>query len=196
LIIMGTPFIPELGELLHRVESKFGRRLSTTTDYELLSFVIEREIGELISASTLKRLWGYVAYSSTPRIATMDTLCRYIGHKDFKSFCKVLKDSGTIVSTFFTSKAVEASSLKEGARLLLGWAPNRIVRLKFLGGNSFEVESAENAKLQVGDRFDASEFILGAPLFIASLRRADGSVTPPYVAAKVEGLNVLEVIPE
>lgn len=191
---MGTPFIPELGELLRQVEEKFGRRLSTTTDYELLSFVVEREINEMISASTLKRLCGYVSYSSTPRIATMDTLCRYLGHKDFKEFCKVLKDSGTIVSTFFTSKTVEVSSLKIGDNLMLGWAPNRLVKLQFLGGDSFEVIAADNAKLRPGDKFEASEFILGVPLFISSVRRPNGTVTPPYVAAKAEGLNVLEVL--
>ena len=193
---MGTPFIPELGELLRQVEEKFGRRLSTTTDYELLSFVVEREINEMISASTLKRLWGYVSYSSTPRIATMDTLCRYLGHKDFKEFCKVLKDSGTIVSTFFTSKTVEVSSLKIGDNLMLGWAPNRLVKLQFLGGDSFEVIAADNAKLRPGDKFEASEFILGVPLFISTIHRTDGSATPPYVAAKAEGLNVLEVLSE
>ncbi len=191
---MGTPFIPELGELLRQVEDKFGHRLSTTTDYELLSFVIEREIGELISASTLKRLWGYVSYSSTPRVATMDTLCRYLGQKDFKSFCKKLKDSGAVVSSFFTSKTIETASLKEGSSLLLGWAPNRLVEIRFIGGTTFEVISVENAKLRPGDRFEASEFILGAPLFIATIRRSDGTVTPPYVAAKAEGLNVLEVL--
>jgi hypothetical protein len=193
---MGTPLIPELGELLQQVEGKFAHRLSTTTDYELLTFVIERETGEMISASTLKRLWGYVSYSSTPRIATMDTLCRYIGYKDFKAFCKALKESGAIVSTFFTSKTIEASSLKEGSRVLIGWSPNRLVELRFLGGTSFEVVSAQNAKLQVRDRFDASEFIMGAPLFIACLHRRDGSVTPPYVAAKADGLSVLEVLSE
>ena len=192
---MGTPFIPELGELLRQVEVKFGHRLSTTTDYELLSFVIEREASALISASTIKRLWGYVSYSSTPRIATMDALSRYIGYRDFKAFREALKASGAVVSSFFTSKTVEAASLKGGAELLLGWAPNRLVKIKFLGGTSFEVESAENTKLRPGDRFEASEFILGAPLFIASIRRSDGTVTPPYVAGKVEGLNVLEVIP-
>lgn len=192
---MGTPFIPELAELLRQVEEKFGHRLSTTTDYELLSFVIERETGALVSASTLKRLWGYVSYSSTPRMATMDALSRYVGHRDFKAFRKALQASGAIVSSFFTSKTIEASSLKDGAVVLLGWAPNRIIKLRFLGGVTFEVISAQNAKLQKGDRFEASEFILGAPLFIASLHRSDGTVTPPYVAAKAEGLNVLEVVP-
>ncbi len=190
---MGTPNIPELSELLRQVERKFGHRLSTTTDYELLSFVMEREIGEMVSASTLKRLWGYVSYSSTPRIATMDTLCRYIGHKDFRAFCKSLKDSDAVVSAFFSTKAVETAEMEEGTTVQLGWSPNRLVSLKCLGGSRFEVLSAENTKLQVGDRFEASEFLLGAPLYIASVLHADGTKTPPYVAGKVEGLNLLEV---
>lgn len=193
---MGTPFIPELGELLRQVEVKFGHRLSTTTDYELLSFVIERETGALISASTIKRLWGYVSYSSTPRMATMDALSRYVGHRDFKAFRDALKASGAVVSSFFTSKTVETSSLKEGICVILGWAPNRIVKLRYIGGTAFEVISAQNAKLQIGDRFEASEFILGAPLFIASIHRSDGTITPPYVAAKATGLNVLELLDE
>lgn len=191
---MGTPFIPELHELLRQVGEVFGHRLSTTTDYELLSFVIERETGEMVSSSTLKRLWGYVAYKSVPRTATLDTLSRYVGHKDFKSFCKALKDSGVEVSTFFTAKTLSASSLVKGDRVLVGWAPNRLVRLKYLGDNSFEVVSSENAKLQQGDRFTASEFILGAPLYLTSVHRLDGTDTSAYVAAKAEGLNVLEVL--
>lgn len=191
---MGTPFIPELAELLRQVEEKFGHRLSTTTDFELLSFVVEREIGELISASTLKRLWGYVAYSSCPRISTLDTLSRYLGYHDFKAFRKALVDSGAVVSTFFTSKTVEASSLNVGEEVILGWAPNRVVKIKFLGGTSFEVLYSENSKLRKGDRFESSEFILGVPLFISSVLRADGTSTPPYVAAKAEGLSVLDII--
>ena len=58
------------------------------------------------------------------------------------------------------------------------------------------VESVENAKLRPGDRFEASEFILGAPLFISSVRRSDGTQTPPYVAAKTDGLNVLDILPD
>ena len=43
---MAKRYIPEQAELLRRVEEKFGRRLATTTDSELLSFVIEHETGD------------------------------------------------------------------------------------------------------------------------------------------------------
>ena len=46
--------MPELAYLLTEVEKKYGRRIATTTDFESLSVVIEHQIGELISSSTLK----------------------------------------------------------------------------------------------------------------------------------------------
>lgn len=46
--------VPELNYLLAEVEKRYGRRLSTSADFEALSVVVEHESGELISASTLK----------------------------------------------------------------------------------------------------------------------------------------------
>lgn len=189
---MKTRFIPELAELLRLVEEKFARRLSTTTDYEVLSMVIERETGEVVSSSTLKRLWGYVNYSSFPRITTLDTLSRFVGQPNFKALCDFLKESGGSVSSFFTTGVLLSSSLKEGAAVRIGWAPNRIVNLKYLGESRFEVVSSQNTKLKVGDKFESSEFILGVPLFLGAVIRVDGEVTSSYVAGKAEGLNLLE----
>ena len=74
--------IPELSFLLTEVEKKYGRKLSTATDFESLSVVIEMNTRAYISASTLKRLWGYVTMNPTPRISTLDILCKFIGHKE------------------------------------------------------------------------------------------------------------------
>ena len=51
--------------------------------------------------------------------------------------------------------------------------------------------TAENAKLQVGDRFRATQFLLGYPLYIDHIQRPDGT-TPSYVAGKNGGLNRVE----
>ena len=72
--------IPEIAFLLKEVERKYGREVHTSTDFESLSVVIEREINEYISSATLKRLWGYVSLKPAPRVATLDVLCRFIGH--------------------------------------------------------------------------------------------------------------------
>ena len=189
---MAKKHMPEQAYLLTEVEKKYGRRIATTTDFESLSVVIEHTIGELISSSTLKRLWGYVSLNPTPRIATLDVLSRFIGHKDFNSFCEGLKDSQAFISTFFSSKCQTVAELTEGARVTLGWAPNRLVILNYLGSFQFEVVSSENSQLRAGDRFELSEIIVGYPLYISRILR-DGKYTPSYVAGQINGINLLKV---
>ena len=184
--------MPELAYLLTEVEKKYGRRIATTTDFESLSVVIEHTIGELISSSTLKRLWGYVRLNPTPRIATLDILSRFVGHKDFKAFCNHLKNSQVFSSNFFTSRYQTTAELVEGMTVQIGWAPNRLVRMIYLGNHQFEVVSSENSLLMVGDRFELSEIIVGYPLFISRILR-DGAYTSSYVAGRIDGINLLKI---
>lgn len=44
--------IPELNYLLSEVEKHYGRRISTSTDFEALSVVIEHDINEMVSCFT------------------------------------------------------------------------------------------------------------------------------------------------
>jgi hypothetical protein len=187
-----TRDMPELAYLLDEVEQKYGRRIATTTDFESLSVVIEHQIGEMLSSSTLKRLWGYVSLNPTPRIATLDILSRYIGHKNFKAFCESLKESKAFVSTFFTSKYQTVSELTPGVMVTIGWAPNRVVNLNYLGEFQFEVLSSENSQLLPGDRFELSEIIVGYPLYISRILR-NGEYTPSYVAGRQRGISLMKV---
>ena len=184
--------MPELAYLLEEVEKKYGRRIATTTDFESLSVVIEHQIGELLSSSTLKRLWGYVSLNPTPRVATLDILSRFVGQKNFKAFCESLKDSKAFVSTFFTARYQTVAELTPGVTVTVGWAPNRLVRLNYLGDFQFEVVSSENSQLLQGDRFELSEIIVGYPLYISRILR-DGEYTPSYVAGQQGGINLLKV---
>ena len=184
--------MPELAYLLDEVEQRYGRRIATTTDFESLSVVIEHQIGEMLSASTLKRLWGYVSLNPTPRIATLDILSRYVGHKNFKAFCESLKDSKAFVSTFFTAKYQTVAELMPGVVVTVGWAPNRLVRLNYLGDFQFEVTSSENSQLLPGDRFELSEIIVGYPLYISRILRG-GEYTPFYVAGRQRGISLMKV---
>ena len=190
---MPAPQIPEIALLLQEVEKKYGRKVSTSTDFESLSVVIEHEIGEYISSSTLKRLWGYVTLKPSPRISTLDVLCRFIGQTSFAAYCEALKHSSAVESAFFTTTYISSSELNSGDRIVIGWAPNRLVTLRYDGEDSFTVLSSENSKLLPDDRFRATQFLLGYPLFIDRLQRADGT-TPSYVAGKNGGLNRLEKV--
>lgn len=185
--------IPEIAFLLKEVERKYGREVHTSTDFESLSVVIERDINEYISSATLKRLWGYVSLKPAPRVATMDLLCRFIGYPSFTAYREALKASPAFESGFFSAPCITSGELKAGEKILIGWAPNRLVTLLYEGDDTYAVLKSENAKLQADDRFRATQFLLGYPLFIDHIDRADGP-TPSYVAGKTGGLNRLEKI--
>ena len=55
---MNTPEIEELKKL---IEEKYGKKLSTTTDFDEFSLFLQRKNDINVSSSTLKRLYGYVA---------------------------------------------------------------------------------------------------------------------------------------
>lgn len=188
-----TNKIPELNYLIEKVETKYGRKLASTTDFEALSVIIDRETGELVSASTLKRIWGYVTLKPQPRAATLDILARFLGKRDFQTFCKDLQKMKDWQSTFFTTKVVNSADLTEGQIVEIGWNPNRCVKLEYRGNGDYVVKESINSRLKVNDKFRVTAFMKGYPLFIPRILR-DGEYTPSYVAGTVDGLTYLEVI--
>lgn len=187
--------IPELQYLLELVEKQYGRKLSTTTDFESLSVIIEKTTGELLSSSTLKRLYGYVSLNTVPRKTTLDILSRFIGNRDYETFRISLSNDPQFSSRFFSAKTVTTSELKAGDRLRIGWPANRIVTLNYLGDDLFEVETSVNASLVKGDRFRQVSFMKGYPLYLSRILR-DGDYTPAYVAGMNSGLNLIEIVNE
>ena len=187
--------IPELQYLLELVEKQYGRKLSTTTDFESLSVIIEKTTGELLSSSTLKRLYGYVSLNTVPRKTTLDILSRFIGNRDYETFRISLSNDPQFSSRFFSAKTVTTSELKAGDRLRIGWPTNRIVTLNYLGNDLFEVETSVNASLVKGDRFRQVSFMKGYPLYLSRILR-DGDYTPAYVAGMNSGLNLIEIVKE
>lgn len=185
--------IPELKFLLAEVGRIYGRGIHTTTDFEALSVVIEHSINERISASTLKRMWGYVTNRSAPRLATLDILSRYVGKPDFRQFCETLKKSGLTESGLFSSVRISASDLAPGAVIRLGWNPDRLILLEYLGASRFRVRENLNSSLRAGDEFEASAFFLGYPLYIPAILR-DGADLPAYIAGSINGLTTLELL--
>ena len=162
----------------------------TSNDFESLAVNIEYETGERLSSSTLKRLWGYVTLRTAPHLSTLDILSRYVGSRNFSEFrakCLGIGDTSEDFDTFF----IRSEDLSKGAILRIGWAPNRVVRLRYDGEDFFTVLESANSKLQAGDRFEAPCFFRGLPLMLPGILR-DGRMTLAYIAGKQGGLNLLE----
>lgn len=183
-------FKPEIAELLLMVEKKYARSLRTTTDFDEFSFHLKQQLGGIISTSTLKRLWGYVNDEHKPRNQTLDLLAKYVGFSHFKEFCTFLKNNSACNSSFFTAKQIQVQSLTPGAKVEIGWSPNRYLCLLYRGNALFEVLEAKQSKLQQGDCFEAVSFLMGQPLSLSYVLR-DNKKTSPFIAGRNGGLTLI-----
>ena len=77
-----------LTSLLKDVEQKVGRIMHTPKDFDYLHDSIYEQCHEMVSTSTLKRIWGYNKYEGTPRISSLDPIARFVGYNDWDDYLK------------------------------------------------------------------------------------------------------------
>ncbi len=184
---------PEIQALMAAVEQRFQRKPETTMHFIALSFAIESATGNQLSASTLKRLWGYVNNIPAPRVTSLDILSQYVGHKSFRAFCEWLRAKTVETSAFFQTSYLIPEELTPGTLMELGWEPDRLVRVEYLGGQNFRVIESRNSKLQKGDVFEASSLMTGYPLCLSGVLR-EGKLTSPFVGGKKGGLTIVRTV--
>lgn len=183
----------EVSELKHRIETVYGKSLSTTTDFDEFSLVLKRKHNAEVSSSTMKRMWGYVNDKHVPRTATLNILATYVGCKDYADFISQLKKEESRNSSFFHCEQITSASLSVGDMIEIGWSPNRILHLLYCGDSIYEVSEAVNSKLAIGDRFVAGCFIMSQPLYLPYVERK-GEHLPAFVAGRNTGLSILRRI--
>lgn len=174
------------------VVSLLGRTLESPADFEYLSEQIQSKTGEYLSPTTLKRLFGYIPYDGQPRPATLSILARYAGYSGWQDY----QDKQHVESGFVSAQRVVSKELSVGQKILVAWNPNRECVIEYLGEDRFVVIRAINSKLQVGDRFAASQFILGQPLTATNvvLLRNENNKMDTYVAGAQTGLTMIELL--
>ena len=74
-------------------KQKVGRQMHTPKDFDYLRDCIYEECHEMVSLSTLKRLWGYDRYEGTPRVSSLNPIARYVGFRDWDDFLHDQSDS-------------------------------------------------------------------------------------------------------
>ena len=176
---------PEISELKQQIEESIGRKMKTSSDFTFLSGAIWEHTHENLSASTLKRLWGYVDGPDTTRNSTLEILSKFLGFKDWDGFLEHIgQDNG---SDRVTKQHIKTDDLKVGDLISVSWKPNRRCTFRYLGDYRFIVEQAENSKLKVSNTFCCALFILGEPLYLSDLVQ---DTNPPvaFVVGNKDGL--------
>ena len=183
---------PQVMALRKAVEQKFAAPLLIRDDFVRLSEAIEVETREHIGENTLRRLWGRMKGYASVFARTLNVLCYYVGSASWEAFCSMLETSGKRESDFVDGPDVlKADTLSPGDRVRIGWMPNRLCVIEYLGDRNFRVAEAENSTVRPGDRFSCSTFLKGSPLYVDDLVHGDALYTR-FGMGLDNGLTTLE----
>lgn len=184
--------IPQIAALRNAVEKHFGHPIESRTDFSLLAQEIERVTHDHIAENTLRRLWGKIAGYGTVFTRTLDVLCRYVGYEHWKTFCSEIQNSSSRESDIVSKgTTIKVEDLVSGDRIRIGWLPDRICVVEYVGGRTFKAIDARNSTLQVGDTFECSIMIKNYPLFVDNLVHG-GEHCTRYSIGLTNGLTTLE----
>ena len=185
---------PKLAALRVAVEKFFGKIPKVHNDFILLADSIEITLHQHISETTLERIWNYSNRGyATVSLHTLNIISRYIGKKDWQHFCDSLAESGLIDSDMFEGDTIKSEDLKTGDKLQIGWLPDRLCVVEYLGNHRFIAIECENSTIQPGDTFHCLEFILHQPLNMDYFQKKGekGNSSLRYVAGKMNGITTL-----
>ena len=128
---------------------------------------------------------------------SLDVLAQYVGFQNWKHFCADLKETAGVESEVFTNGILCTKDLQVGARLRIGWQPDRLCIVRYLGQYRFVAEHTENSSMKPGDSFSCLQFQKNQELYLDEFQRAgeesDG-INRRYAVGQEHGLTVLEIV--
>lgn len=190
--------LPQIIALRERVEARFGKPLAVHADFLALVAEIEMLQRQHISESTLERVWGYSTRGyDTISLRTLDVLSMYGAGCYWVQFCKALESGAKCESELFNTEVVSTDSLEVNDRLRIGWLPDRMCVVRYLGEGRFEAEECKNSKMRPGDSFSCPRFVLGKEALLSEFSRKDEpGATLSYAIGSRNGLTVLQLLGE
>ena len=123
-----------------------------------------------------------------------EALSRYVGKATWKEFCDELKSSSPVESEEFAGESIVSSYLQAGQRLQLGWLPDRLITVQYLGVNRFVVLESLNSSLLPGDSFECLQIQTGRQLYLDRFTRVSSDKESRYVVGDRSGLTLVRLL--
>lgn len=174
--------------LFSKVEATLGQKINTSNDFDYLSKDIEHRTGKSIGVSTLKRIWGYVNDSHTPRLSTLNVLAQYAGFKDWEAFSNNNNTYET-ESGFVKLRSLNVDNLEPGSIIRLTWQPDRKCVVLFRKDKTFVVIKSEKTRLIPNTTFTCKNLYAGESLLLENVRIGDEGCPGIYQIGKINGIQ-------
>ena len=177
--------------LKHDVEKRIGNKPYNHGDFTELVQKVFADTREMISATTLKRMWGYLQQETpTPQIRTLNVLSTFVGHKGWKDYCIYQDNKNSFSSEFVKFHSQHCFLMKPGEMVKVTWYPERTVVLRHEGDSDlFTVMASENSKLEVGMTLHCDTFTAKDPLLLKDVKGGSLIESCDYICGKIGGIE-------
>ena len=179
--------------LCDAVEERVGMKMERSQDFDWLAEKILEQQHQMVSANTLKRLWGYFEHVHVEtRKSVLDLLSQFLGYSNYVVFVQTIEmEAANKSSDEVNTNYLEVKKLPVGQQICVTWLPDRRIVMEHLGQGKCIIREVENSKLCLGDTFNCHLLIEGEPLFIGNLCREGEIPAVPvaYQAGKKGGIH-------
>jgi hypothetical protein len=181
-----------LSELIkQRIVEKLGQPIRYPKDVNALAEDIYTTCKCRLSASSLRRLFGFIKGDTSPRQHSLDLIANYLGYESYDDLLETLDPESKDTAAKITE--LNTKNLQKGDKFELAYKPDKNVIIQYLGKSEFKVLSSRNSQLQLDDVFKVHQVSLHHPLFILQIVRK-GELTGKLVEAKVSGITDIRKI--
>jgi hypothetical protein len=172
------------------IEEKTGRKIRYPKDCDALAKEISMTVGNRISASTIKRLFGFNSAGGSPSMYTLDIVSQYLGFIDWDDLQRNLEaeEDSHFLSDDLT--LLRSSEIEAGTILEIGYAKRRRLELLCLGNNSYQVLHSEKAEIRKNDLLEIFLIWERLPLDISSVSRL-GKNLGAFILEKKNGIDYI-----
>ena len=170
-----------------KIQARYKQEVKYAKQCEALAAHINSTCKCKISASTIKRLWGFIKGQDTqPRIWTLDIIAEYIGYKSWEELEDELVGNKTKKNKRIES--VECSLLKPGKCLIISFGKTVSIKIEYLGKNWFEVHEENKTSLRINDEIYLEKIQLDLPMHVIKVKRT-GTTRSGFVLGGVTGVT-------
>lgn len=173
------------------VEGRMGKRLYGHGDFKELAERMYQESRNMISSTTLKRLWGYLKQESpTPQTRTLNVLAAFVGFTDWQQYCNYQEHKNNYSSEFVKHHTQHCFLMQPGEKIQISWYPERELVLRHEGdGDLFTVVTSVNSKLEPGMTLHCETFTEKEPLLLKNVKGGSLTESCDYICGKVGGIT-------
>jgi len=182
-----------LAKLRELIEGVVERKMKTPKDFEFLSECIFDKFHERISPTTLKRIWGYLSETTTPRKSTLDILSKFVGYDNLKDFTEGTEDTEKEPEEEKATEKEEGKTQKKRFSPATLYTIIALLLIGIIAGVSYQVFNKSSDKssaytLKIGDTFSSPHEYL--KLFgIHATEKLWGQILPRHPNISVWGPN-------